>query len=340
MFRRWLRSPKRLLLAGVLVYLIYFACRWWVDTRPLRATFDGHRGIVNCVAFSPDGRTLATGGVDGTVRLSDPATGQELKCLQARGLVRRVAFSPDGKILGAADSEELLLWDTLTWEPRGRLVSGEQSIHGLAISPDSSSVATGCDNDVVVWEIATCREALRLRGHGEKYGVGVVGVVFSPDGALIASGGWDRTVRLWRLPGGEPVGCLSSRASVVDGVAVSPDGRVFASYEDWTVTLWDVATRKERASWRVERHTPVTAVAFSPDGHLLATATGDTISPFASFGGVNRIKVWDVETRRLRTQFRWHWGAVSGVAFSPDGRTVASACFDGRVRLWALPDEE
>jgi hypothetical protein len=253
----------------------------------LAYSLTGHRGWINKrvlgVAFSPDGRLLASGAEDCHVLLWDPATGKRRRTLEySRGvlnhMVSNVAFSPSGGLLASALDKWLVLWDPATGEHERTLTGHTLFVWGLAFSPDGRLLASGGEDGTVrLWDPATGTSQRTLTGPGT-----VQGVAFSPDGRLLASGGNDGTVRLWDPATGEHERTLTGHTGTVQGVAFSPDGRLLASGgNDGTVHLWDPATGTSQHT--LTGHADgVYCVAFSPDGRLLASGGGDKL-----------VRLWD-----------------------------------------------
>jgi WD40 repeat protein/serine/threonine protein kinase len=296
---------------------------WEVSRLRVRFTWRGHRDEVGGVAFSRDGRQLATLGRrwDRTVKVWDATHDQAFRNLSRHGgQVNGVAFRADGRRLASAGNDGFVkVWDGSTWAEVLSFRAAAGPVNGVSYHPDGKSLATaGADGAVKVWDANSGRPRVTLKGHAGP----VLAVAHDPSGRRLASAGADGTVRLWDAETRKELSVLKGHQGEVRSVAFSPDGRLLASGgADETVRVWDTGRGEEVLRLRGQVGT-VQGLAFNPAGTLLASSHDQTLI------------LWEVPGGRKVRTLEGHTNRVEGVAFSPDGRRLASASMDHLVKVW------
>lgn len=289
------------------------------------------QGWVTALAWSPAGSPLAVGTALG-VRLYNPQSLADTDLFETGSPVWCVAFSGDGSLLAAGSWDGAVrLWDVPQKRQVQVLNANDMGVYSVALSADGTKLAGGscgeqdtagscAAGEIRLWDVATAQQIMVLQGHASW----VVGLAFSPDGTMLASGAQDGTVRLWEVATSREVQMLLAPGQV-RSVAFSPDGAlVAAGLGDGSVHLWRTATGEELAPLAGHAQ-EVKGVAFAADGGMILSASGD-----------GTIRVWETQSWQLVQLLPGHAGAVTSAAFSPDGQRIASCSWDGTVRLWDL----
>jgi WD40 repeat protein/serine/threonine protein kinase len=340
---------------------------WNVASGESVAVLRGHGNKVGSMAFSPDGTRIASGSWDQTVRLWDGATGKSLATLRGHaGWVNAVAFSPDGKRLASASQDRTLrLWDAATGDVLAVMRGHTDELLGVAFSPDGTLLASASsDGTVRLWDLELVTRAGVLRGHSDF----VYDAAFSPDGTRVASAAWDGTVRLWDATTGRQFGePLTHGKTAVTSVAFTQGGNQLAALaRDEAIHCWDLKSARRVRKLNLPTSGNNMRLALSPKGDLIAAggedgrvrvwefATGAPVAVLpgggfqvqdvafdlagrrlASVGGVGMVvRVWDVVKKEHVDVCRGHTDCVYAVAFSGDGKWMATGSWDGTARLW------
>jgi roadblock/LC7 domain-containing protein len=280
-------------------------------------------GKVFSVAFSPDGKILAAGAWDGSIRLWDVATSKELRqCVGHTGWIKALAFSPDGQMLASAGKDrDIRAWTTATGQELRRL-NGQGPIQSLVFSPDGKFLASQSQaGTLLVWDARSGR----VIGHLPAKAYAGYSLAFSPDSKLLAYASDNETISLWELAQAKESRGLKLPRSWFHAIAFSPDGKTLTAVSSSrAIHLWDVNTGKELRPLATLA-TETVNLAFSPDGRALAFIGGDSA-----------LHVWELRTRQERCRFRPPESKLQSLAFSPDGKLLALGGNDITVLLWDL----
>lgn len=297
---------------------------WDLETGIERLLLKGHGGIVWSLAFTADGKTLASGSWDKTIRLWNVGKGTERLVIKGHSKgIRSVAFAPDGKTLASgADDATVRLWTVDTGAERRVFEGHSKGVWSVAFTASGKTLASGGEDTTVrLWNVSTGTQRRILEGHSE----GVWSIAFTVDGKTLASGSNDQTVRLWNVRTGAERRVLNGHSKGVLSVAFTSDSKTLASGSwDKTVRLWDLKTGTTRHILQGHGGGPL-SLAFTADGKTLASGADD-----------NTVRLWDVVSGAERRVLQGHVESIRSVAFSPDGNTLVSGSWDNTLRLWDM----
>ena len=359
---------------------------WDSGAGQLLATLQDKDIKIGSVCFSPNSQLLASGDDGPTVRLWDVDSGQTVKALQGYAhCAWSTCINPDGTILASGDADhKVRLWDIQTGQLLTTLQGHTNYVQSVCFSPDGTILASGSvDLTICLWDVGqaflntatpvSVRQPLKvLRGHTSD----VWSVCFSPDGAVLASGSDDHTIRLWDVADPRGLGAgqffksLQGHHTCIKSVSFSPNGQLLASSsEDGTIHLWEAATGQLHRTLQLQSNS-LWSLCFSPNGSTLAigsldqtiflwninvldvdqgldTLHGHTGSVYsvcyspdgkilASGSGDRSVRLWDIHTGQTIKDLHGHTNMIRSICFSPDGRLIASSSEDGTIKLWNI----
>jgi DNA-binding beta-propeller fold protein YncE len=285
------------------------------------AFLGGHGDYVLTVAFSPDGRRVATGSMDNTVILWNTETGQLIRTLTGHTkYIDIVAFSPDGtRIASASSFDTVKLWNAETGQEIWTIAGDGDIIRHIAFSPDGRRITAAVGRTVKLWNAETGQEIRTITGHNHR----IVFAAFSSDGTRIISVSY-RAIKVFDPNTGREISSIDS-ADQISAAACSPDGRSIAAVltEGGEIRIWNLETGKAIRTIPVAGKGSRFPAVYSPDGRYIATGHSD-----------GKIVIWDVETGRELRTLTGHGAVVVVIAFSPDGRRIFSGSSDNTAKLW------
>ncbi len=345
---------RRAIIAGIPLLVVagggIFTWAWLLSQRapattPVRTTtaqirtlltYRGQSGEVTAVAWSPNGRHIASGGNDSTIRVWNASTGaDQLVSHGHSGGIPAITWSPDSTRIASmtsgpsvsggppASDNSVHVLNATTGNPIYIYHGHSSGITDVAWSPRGERIASSStDYTVQVWNAANGENPLIYRTHAWY----VWTLAWSPDGKRLASGGPDGTISLWDAVSGHTFLSYRGHINAVEAITWSPDGKFIASAsDDYSVRIWNSASGKLVYSYH-GHSSYVRAVAWSPDGHSIASGSND-----------KTVQVWDSASGKMNDIYRGHSGAVTAVVWSPGGRVIASGSTDGTVQLWQVP---
>jgi WD40 repeat protein/tetratricopeptide (TPR) repeat protein/serine/threonine protein kinase len=307
---------------------------WDMQAGRVFQTLEGHKGGVKAVAFSPDGKLIASVSSDGVARIWDVATGKERhKLLGPYYEAECVTFSPDGKYLAAGyHSWDVVLWDVETGKTVSMHKENNHEITALAFTPDGQYLySSGAGNKVIRWNVHT--DSVEQM-HRSQVTV-ALSIAIDRDGKYLATGNSNMTVSLYDLKTNQEIHIFKGHTGEVDAVAFSPDGKYLTTGgKDGDVKFWDL--ERLQGHLRLKGHMgDIKAIAFSPDGRYLATGAGNW-----NMVNDHTVRIWDLESGSLLHDLTGHHLNIWCLAFSPDGATLATSSWDDSIKIWSVQTGE